>query len=497
MDRTNHHGRHSFYGKNQLCTMHSYREDRIGRFGRIFKDGVEPLYTDPNVLNALGKVGGPMDSKKQIKLTKNVPLGMIYFGQFIDHDITFDTTSNFSSINNPTNIENVRTANLDMDCVFGGGPEDEPFLYSKDKKKGLLLLTGATNKNFGQTKALEKHDLPRNSQGTAIIGDPRNDENRIISQLQLGFIRFYNQVYTDIRNDYMDFYKNCNFGKSTTHKKKTDKDFYEEARKTAVWHYQWIVLKEFLPALCGQEIVHKILSEGRQYYKPKEAYIPVEFSVAAYRFGHSMIAQNMKVQKKGNVHNLFSGAFGRGFAPITKEDQVVDWDLFFDCSKTKFQRAETMDTKLASDLLDLPFIQEDNSLAARNLRRGQSFLLPSGESVAQAMGRPTKEYEKVKGHVQKLVKKHKIELKGDTPLWFYILAEAELIGRCDHDKSVPGEGLGPVGATIVAETIIGLLELDHASFLGSNRDWTPDLVKGKHDFTMCDLLTISERGVDL
>jgi len=490
MKNSSHHGRHSFAGKNQLCTMKSYEVESIGRFGRMFRQ-LSPLYNNPNSLVKLGAKAGPMDGENTPKFTDTIPLGMIFFGQFIDHDITFDTSSNFSTLNNPNDISNTRTANLDLDCVFGGGPEDEPFLYDKPNGRGLYLLTGKTNNNYSQTAALEKHDLARTGTGTAIIGDPRNDENRVLSQFQLAMVRFYNAIYDDIKKE-----------STTSGVHKSAVEIYEEARQTVTWHYQWIVVNNFLPSMCGDTIVSNILGKGRQFYKPcNEAFIPVEFSVAAYRFGHSMIAQNLKLQTGGDTHSIFSPEFGLGFSKITDKKQIIDWDVFFDLGGN-FQKAEQLDTKLASILLELPFIVSDNladkSLATRNLRRGQSFLLPSGENVAEFLGRPPSEIADVKNLINNLAIAHNISLDAGTPLWFYILAEAEEIGRINAigEGTKPGEGLGPVGATIVAEVIIGLLELDVESYLGGNRDWMPHL-GSNNEFTMKDLIEKSLSAINL
>lgn len=477
------HGRHSFFGKNELCTFNSYGKESIGRFGRMFRE-VSPLYVNPVELAKLGAPGGPMEASNA-ELTSDVPLGMIFFGQFVDHDITFDTQTNFSSINNPQAVENTRTANLDLDCIFGGGPEDEPFLYDKPNGRGLYLLTGKTNQNQGQAANLEKHDLPRTGTETAIIGDPRNDENRVISQFQLAMIRFYNANYDAIK---------------TADPHKTAVEIYEEARRLVTWHYQWIVVNEFLPIMCGSKLVSGILGSGRKFYKPCHgAFIPVEFSVAAYRFGHSMINQELKLKPSGDVHSIFSNEFGRGFDKIKNQKQVVEWEALFDFDGN-YQRAEKLDTQLAAILLNLPFIDStnpaDKSLATRNLRRGQSFLLPSGESVAACMERDDAEINDVKNLIRNVSQAHNINLDNGTPLWFYILAEAEEIGRVDNGGSKPGEGLGPVGGTIVAETLIGLLELDEESYLGHNRDWAPTL--GSNGvFTMKDLLTMANTAVEL
>lgn len=471
-----HHGTHSFFGKNELCSHKSFEKESIGRFGRMFRD-LPPLYTDPTALAKLGAKNGPMDGKTTPFFTNETPLGMIFFGQFIDHDITFDTTSSFTDINDPGAVENVRTARLDLDNVFGGGPDDEPFMY-EGEPTDLRLLTGKTNNNPGQSANLEKDDLARigPGNGRAIIGDPRNDENRIISQLQLAFIRFYNAVYADVR---------------AANPSLAAAEVYKQARRTVTWHYQWIVVNEFLPLLCGKPVVNGILGGGRKFYRPHAgAFIPVEFSVAAYRFGHSMIAQTMKLRAGGVAHSLFSPQIGQGFSRITNANQVVEWDQFFNISGTH-QKAEKLDTKLATDLLDLPFVgspnPSDKSLATRNLRRGQSFLLPSGESVGAKMERPAAEISAVKNLINNITSTNGIDLTTGSPLWFYILAEGQEIGRVDSGGTTPGEGLGPVGATIVAEVLIGLLELDGDSYLGSNRDWSPTLGTNGQ-FTMKDFL---------
>ncbi len=485
MSDSNHHGMHSFEGKNVLCSLHSYSEESFGRFGRMFRD-LMPLYNAPKAISALGRPEGPMDGGNTPKFTDSVPRGLVFFGQFIDHDITFDTTSSFSSINNPSQIENSRSAELDLDSVFGGGPEDDPYLYAP-RSVGFYLLTALSNNNIGQNKSTERHDLQRNGRETAIIGDPRNDENRVISQMQLGFIRFYNALYDKYKNDHPEF---------------SPEEIYEEARKSAVWHYQWVVVNDFLPIMCGKYIVDDILGNGRKFYKPKKhAFIPVEFSVAAFRYGHTMVSQNLKLQLDGEEKNIFSNEFGAGFSRITSSKQAIEWDAFFDYGTDDFQKAEKLDTTLAPILLELPFIPSDNaddkSLATRNLRRGQSFLLPSGENVARHMERPETEIEQVLTFVKNRTKPNDIDLSAGVPLWYYILAEAEVVGRQDDENhNSLGEGLGPVGGRIVAEVLIGLLEIDRNSYLGNNRDWTPDLGTD-NDFTMKDLMELAQTTADL
>ena len=478
MKPLHHHGLKEMPQLRYMCSHQSIHEERIGRFGRMFQDH-PGMMINPASLIEMGKKGGPMDGGNTDDLTHNVPLGMVYFGQFIDHDITLDTTSSFNAANIATEIENFRTPALDLDCIFGEGPEDEPFLYESES---LRLLTGKTNNNIGQGVNLESEDLARNGQGKAIIGDPRNDENRIVSQLQLAFIRFYNAIYAHVeaQNPQADA-----------------KHIYEEARKITTWHYQWIVIYEFLPTMCGEAVVDRILGKGRTYYKPNQrAYIPVEFSIGVYRFGHSMITQKVKLQTSGSTFDLFSNNIGGGFSKITSQNQVIDWECFFDFDGT-YQRAAKLDMKLASTLLELPFIKPvspKSSLATRNLLRGQSFFLPSGEVIATCMGRDATEIAEVRNHVLNAINGYNIDFDAGCPLWAYVLAEAADIGREDKDGFKTGEGLGPVAATIVAEVIIGLIELDENSFMGSDRNWQPTLGTTGH-FTIKDLLSISKNGI--
>lgn len=448
-----HHGLMPFKGLEHLCTASSFRP---GRFARLFQH-LPPLYVDPLVLHEVGKPGGKMEDKGAPNLTDHTAAGLIFFGQFVDHDITLDDSSSLTASNDPTATENVRTPTLDLDCVYGDGPGGHPYLYGN----GGTLLTGADYPPSQLPNWLNQDDLPRTPTGTAIIGDPRNDENRIISQMQLGFLRFHNTVVGS--------------GKS-----------FEEARRIVRWHYQWIVVNEFLRTICGSWVVDDILANGRKVYRPeclgaREPFIPIEFATAAYRFGHTMIPQQVRVKVGGPQHVILdpSSALGKGFEPVTNPAGVVEWAAMLDSGNGQYERAGEVDAKLAKALLALSFNPPGpTSLAVRNLLRAQSFLVPSGEQVAAAMieagaaGIEPAMIEAVRAAGKNL------GFGKATPLWVYVLLEGKVIGRLDEGaqgqkKFSKGEGLGPVGARFVAEVILGLLELDPRSFLGSNRNWSP------------------------
>ncbi|MGR5519993.1 peroxidase family protein [Vibrio sp. PNB22_4_2] len=469
-----HHGIKSLSGINAFCHL-NHQGNAGDRFKRMFN--LPPLYLPVDTLKALGKQGGPMDGGTNSNRTATVPVGMVFFGQFIDHDITLDVETSFEQVVNVGELSNARTPTLDLDCIYGNGPEASPFLYhATGDFSGVKLLTGADGTAYsGQAQVLTAEDLQRTSHGTAIIGDPRNDENRIVSQLQLGMIRFHNKIVDALH---------------TAHSEWEGSELFEKARQTTTWHYQWSILNDFLPTMCGNAVVSDILGRGRQFYcvDNDTPFIPVEFSVAAYRFGHSMVPQKIQIQKNGSSFELFGKKLGRGFSPLSDLDAVVDWNELVNANPGhQVQMAEKLDSKLASDLLNLPFITTgESSLATRNLLRGQGFQLPSGEVIAAAMGRGKSEINQVSQKAANIA--GGIDLSNGTPLWFYLLTEAECIGRETSTGNFDGgEGLGPVGARIVAETIIGLMELDSRSFLASNRNWDPE--EGVGVKTLGEILT--------
>ena len=181
-------------GLSPYCVRSEYGKEhqRDDRFGRMFPH-LMPNYTDPHILIEVGKAGGNMEAPNDQDRTASVPVGMVFFGQFVDHDITLDASTTFDSVvDNPGEIANVRTPTLDLDCIYGLGPEAQPYLFVQGGAfGGVKLLTGADNP--GQNGENE-HDLLRSPNDCAIIGDPRNDENRVISQIQLAMIRFHNHV---------------------------------------------------------------------------------------------------------------------------------------------------------------------------------------------------------------------------------------------------------------------------------------------------------------
>ncbi|MGK7876606.1 MAG: RICIN domain-containing protein [Xenococcaceae cyanobacterium] len=392
-----------------------------------------------------------------------IPAGYTYLGQFIDHDLTFDTSSVLNVPTAPGDIRNLRTPRLDLDNVYGSGPNDQPYLYELDKTK---LKFGSKDNPQG--------DIQRNEDGVALIGDPRNDENVIVASMQLLFIRFHNQVIEHLRR--LQFKQQRVFD-----------DIFEEARRLVRWHYQWIVRNDFLPRIVRQDVINDIFARGPQFYRvnrPNETYIPLEFSGAAYRFGHSMVRDRYdhnRIFEHATLGELFftfpKGQLQRSITPVW----TIDWRRFFEIDPSiRTQRARKFDTKLSAQLFQL-LGEKVPSLPFRNLVRGNTYGLASGQDIARTMGvQPLSLQELTMGDPsQTLVR---LNLHERTPLWYYILKEAEVRER--------GERLGMVGSRIVAEVFIGLLQADPDSFV-HRADWLPSLGSRSGQFTMVDLINFA------
>ena len=441
-----------------------------GRFGRLFRT-LAPFAPPDTQLSALAASMAPPPSPAGAAAdpagdNPDIPAGYTYVGQFVDHDITFDPASALERLNDPDALSNFRTPRFDLDCIYGGGRKQAPFLYDEDDP--VKLLIGANTATIH-----DPVDLPRNRQGRALIGDPRNDVNVIVSQLHLAFLKFHNAVVDHLRARFFP-----------------DAEIEDEARRLTCWHYQWVVVNDFLRRLVGPDILDELLvrdkrtkglkTDLRFYSWRKKPFMPVEFSGAAYRFGHSMIRAAYKLNDQVPEEvPMFSPALTPnplqhlgGFRPLPRK-WTLDWSRFFVISGSQPQLSRKIDTRFSAPLHKLPadIDAQRRSLALLNLLRGRALQLPSGQAVATAMGtsRPNSELRLP---------------PGDTPLYFYLLREAEVVGG--------GLRLGPTGGRIVAEVLLGLLKGDPSSFLRQAPTWKPELPSAKAgDFTMADVLKLA------
>jgi hypothetical protein len=427
---------------------HCLAPDRIdapvgaaGRYGRMFD--LPALDVDDALLHRIGGAGGFCDAGEGDDDAQG-EAGWPFFGQYVAHDLTADR-SPLRAHANLAALRNVRSPRANLESLYGGGPVGSPYLFSRDDPSKLLENDG---------------DLPRNQQGIALIGDPRNDVHAFMNQMQVAFIRAHNRLVDRLRED--------GVGES---------DLFDEGRRALTWHYQWVIVNDLLPALAGEELVRELLRDGPRYYRPDpDPFVPVEFADAAYRYGHSQIRQLYRLQPDGPRRPVFPDLMG--FGPIG--DRQVEWSLLFDVpGHPPAQRSKPIDGRLARSLIELPeaitgVVEEQayHSLAARDLERGLGTGLPSGEAVARKIGAEPLTAQEVGLAGQRWV--------GETPLWLYVLREAA--------TRRGGDRLGEVGARIVGEVLIGVISRDPESYLAVDPDWTPTLPGHEAVFRLRDIL---------
>lgn len=549
-------------------------------FGYMFPDAEGAVGSDPATVNALIALADAMteDPGDPAAANSSIPPIFTYLGQFIDHDITANTDRDapqpnpISEMTGPvvppldradvvSNIVNLRNGSLRLDSLYGEGPSDTPFTIKvrnalRDPSDRAKMRLGTLAPSPGDTIALPADgmaDLPRLGEmvddpasglseadidalpdgpfkngfkeggqlkrARAMIGDGRNDENLIVAQTHLAFLRFHNAIAASLEGDIAD----------------ADARFVEAKRITTMI-YQWLVVNVYLPKVCQPSVVDGVKAAGAPLYKDfrtrvassaAELPLSLEFSVAAFRFGHSMVRaeydHNSNFGRPGTLKSRasfldmfsFTGGDQLGNESIGQthdrlpSNWVIDWERFAkDVPDEADQRARNIDTKLAPPLTDM--FKESKAggelqrilrhLAERNLRRSHRLNIPSGQAAVAAVNA----FDAAPGpSVEASV--HQVSYKDDcpempptdpadgiqvlseavlnvgaagqalsdggmlatTPLWYYCLREAEVTA---------GDTLGPLGSRIVAETLIGLVVEDDQSYWqeGSGGGaWTP------------------------
>jgi hypothetical protein len=471
-----------------------------GRFGRLFRSLPRATFgasDDENVAN-LSKLGSAMvagfDPPKDGKDDEEsgIPALYTYLGQFIDHDITFDPASSLQKQDDPDALVDFRTPAFDLDNVYGRGPDDQPYLYDG----GSAFLLGNPIRGGTDLKAT---DLPRNSAtpSRALIGDPRNDENVIVSQLQGLFLHFHNRTLAD--NPGLPF---------------------EEVQKLVRFHYQYVVLNDFLPRIVHSSVIKDLQTNGHYdqsklkfFHWKNGPFMPVEFSVAGYRLGHSMIRPGYRLNDSDlTLLPIFPVPAPPAPAPGLKEGLTgframnpawgIDWGRFVDLdvrtydgtpdeNKKRLQFAYRLDTSLVNPLSNLPpsVATNPSSLPARNLLRGWRMGLPSAQDVAEAMGvKPLDDKDIIIGkgidspgpgdQLGSITTISKV-FAHNCPLWTYVLAEAMKNQEAvkvpvKEGISITTPRLGAVGGRIVAEVFLGLMFGDNHSLLSLSPNWQPE-----------------------
>jgi hypothetical protein len=403
-------------------------------YGRMFPQ-LPAFEADEAFLRAIGRAGGICDCGDVTDAPGSLgeeAAGWPIFGQLVAHDITADRSALQSHVD-PEALRNARAPKLNLECLYGDGPVGHPFLFKRsDPAKFLLGADGG--------------DVPRNAEGIAIIGDPRNDSHMLMAQMHLAMLKAHNAFVDDARARGVP-----------------EHDVFETAARELKWHYQRIVIDEFLPSLVGRPLVDQVLTEGPRWFRPEgAAFIPLEFADAAYRYGHCQIRQLYRLNRETDPVPLFPELLG--FRPVPPA-RAVDWTMLFDGGGPKTaQRAKRIDGRLPRSLIQLPVaitgeceVDEYHSLAVRDLQRGQGVGLPSGEAVARHLG--------VRPLLPEEIGLVRVGWNRETPLWYYILREAAV--------TTSGNRLGPVGGRIVAEVMATLLDRDPASVRYAGPEWQP------------------------
>jgi len=480
----------------ELRGMYLTTKDRLaeGRFGMMFKK-LPAFAPSDSLLKSLAQtMAEPDESDDFLNTNPRLFAGFTFIGQFIDHDITLDTTPFDQQQQDPDAKTNFRTPRYDLDSLYGKGPgdaTDSRFYDPTDRDKFLL----ATNTNGVL-------DVPRNDSGRAIIGDPRNDENLIIVQFHKAVAMFHNAIVDEARRQGI-----------------RREWVFETARRMTRWHYQWAVIHDFIPRMTSdpRKTVDDFVGNGGtvykevdgkppvinlNYYKPTNRegrpFMPVEFAVAAYRFGHSLIRPFYVLNSTGRVDIFGPDPTAtaspdptatpkrnlNGGRPIPK-DLVIEWNnILPDLGNSAARPPRKIDIKLSIPLGALPGSavpppDPTTNLAERNTLRGKRVGLPSGQQVAKAMRVPVLSNAT-------LGLSNDPGWGGEAPLWYYILKEAEL-------PPYNGERLGPVGGRIMAETLVGLLQRDPNSYLYLDPAWkpAPPIAPKTGKFEFADLLTFA------
>jgi hypothetical protein len=497
------------------------------RFGRLFP-GLKPFRPTDASLALLGDAmsgAGVAEPRPQPgEPASPIPAGYTYFGQFVDHDITLDQSADLDDADlklSDDQLTQARSPSLDLDSLYGDPLLGlQPPLTGDGARFAIGLTLPVTTLNVPEddpVRLSHPNDLPRDAAGVAQIGDKRNDENLIVAQLHLAFLKFHNKVVDvlEARGD------------------TAPENLLEAARAIVVRHYQWLVLNDFVRRFTDETVFQDVLGvadlgDATTLAPRPLAFgvtgfetppMPLEFSVAAYRFGHSMVRDVYSWNRffpnpglglpPGTLQLLFaftelSGGLGHpdrvppspaNGLPALPSNWIADWRRLFDFAEVPevganpegvpLNMARSIDARLAGGLFTVPGV---GNLAAKNLIRGAQRGLPSAQDLLKAFAaaqhhaglvgedRPgaframtPEEIADLPPEARKAVREAEFDLK--SPLWFYILKEAEHAGR---------QRLGPLGSRIVIETFLGLIRTSKASILNADHDapgvlrlWSP------------------------
>ena len=464
----------------------SVRQTRsTGHYGRMFP----PAATAPteqylNKLEVLGRAMlEPGHSVSADCAPTLSPAGYTYFAQLVDHDLSFDRTPLAEArAFEPEEIPNGRTPWLDLDHVYGGGPERSPQLYEGAGGAERFRLAGSADLPRG-----EVYKLIGDQSLTLRDRDFRDLENAIILQLRILFMRLHNLA--------IEQQLSCGIGIVDA----ANGTRFKKAARLVRWEYQRLVRRDLLPHIVDRTVLARIQADGPTFGWRDGFFIPVEFSTAAFRFGHSAVRPSYRMNANARVSlgELLAPALATEAIP---ERMVVKWENFFPLSGHRPAPMMAIDTRITPDLGELTRytarIVGPPELTVRTLQRGAWMRLPSGQDVARALGLPALTPEQLTGAAstrdstpdQSGRVLAEVGLVDDTPLFYYLLREAEVPPSC-------GARLGVVGSRIVAETIEAAFRFDADSYWHVPGGWSPPRWefpsgKSRHIESMSDVIEV-------
>jgi hypothetical protein len=425
------------------------RAARADRFGRLLprRPFVDPTPDVHDALLDMGRAGGPLDDRGDGagRGSGAQPAGAAFAIQFLSHDVTSGCSAAF-----------------DLAAIFGGGPAYSPDLYDPVDRGKLRVESGGLFE-----------DVPRTRDGTAVLGDRRNDENLVLGGLHAALLLAHNHCLDIMR---------ARRGRS-----RGGEDAFGQAQRMLRWHYQWVIVHELLPLLVTQPVVTSVLTYGRRLFTSQRAWVPVEFQAIFKAIGYSMLVGQYRANLEGDAGRPFVAPLFDLFATPSADPsdlrggaraarRFVGWQSFFDFGDGQVEAGRRIGPGFVAAVFD----RASPNLLQRLLVRHQTWELPSGQAIARVL--------RVPAMCCRELAPYGLGLEQNTPLLYYVLEEAA--------SAEGGRHLGPVGGRIVAEVVVGLLQLDPTSYLNVRPDWRPTLPSqaGRGQFQLVDLLAFA--GVD-
>jgi hypothetical protein len=399
------------------------------------------------------------------------PSGFVYLGQFLAHDLTRDETRLQRASADPEQTRNFHVPRLNLESVYGGGPQKSPDLYDLSESGNETFL-------LGNTRAIPRKKIPstpddfHRRNGRPLLADDRNDQHLILAQLHIVFLQFHNRLLAHLK------------GGAFSDEAFPGETIFETARRLMVWHYQWIVRNEFLKWFILPEILADIERCGPRFFKPTRGEelpaLPVEFTQAAFRFGHSMVQPQYEINQwigLVRLSDLIRKARPDEPAEPLPANRIVDWDRFTRTWGGNANFAENIDTLISEDMFNLPAAAmpifskaSPPPLPQMTLLRGSRMGLPSGQEASRAAGVQALRSVQIGFDDDGNEFLRRRGMSERTPLWYYLLREAEVLGI---RRFRGGECLGPLGSRIVTEVLLGVVNADPEHYLNVDPNWRP------------------------